>query len=150
MKRCLIYILIMIAVLSVPLERTDVADLHPVQTVALYQTSTGYRIETDTKDAGEGETVSQAFNDLKRTTPGVIYLDTADYFVVSKSAEKAIDEMRQFLKKGVQICYFAGQVDLLAVSEFLSVQDRIPYLRDWKPGDPLPVLDCSTERLKFL
>ncbi|MBQ3252588.1 MAG: hypothetical protein IJB02_05055 [Oscillospiraceae bacterium] len=150
MKRILLYVAILIGVLAVPLERTDVADLHPVQTVALYKTAKGYRIETDTDDAGSGATVAQAFADLLATTPGVIYLDTADYLLISKDEEAAADEMRSYLKNGVRLCAAVGEGDLKIVSEFLSVQGDIPYLRDWELGDRLPVLDCREERIKFM
>ena len=150
MKRLLIYAAVMIGVLLVPLERTDVADLHPVETVALYKTSSGYRIETDTKDYGEGETVDAAFADLLSTSSGVIYLDTAHYFLVSYGAEPAAEAMREYLKRGVRICAVIGQGDLSRVSEFLSVQPRLQLFRKWKTGDRLQILDCSEERIKFL
>ena len=150
MKRCILYVMIMAAVLSVPLKRTDVADLRPVQTVALYQTASGYRIETDTLDTGVGETVLQAFLDLLATTPGVIYLDTADYLVIAKGAEAAACEMRAYLKSGVRVCGSIGTVDLKEASRFLAVQGKLPYFRDWDTGQSLPILDCRTERIKFL
>lgn len=150
MKRLLIYLGIMAAVLAIPLERTDVADLRPVQTVALYKTASGYCIETDTKDAGSGKTVDDAIADLMATTPGVIYLDTADYFLVALGTEPAAEEMRKYLKSGVRICGVVGQGDLEQVSKFLTVQSGLRLFRKWKTGETLPVLDCRAERIKFL
>ena len=150
MRRIVIYILIMAAVLAVPLERTDVADLHPVQTVALYKTQVGYRIETDTDDMGVGETVDAACRDLIDTTPGIIYLDTADFLLVFENAMDAVDDMRKYLKNTVRICGAVGRVDLKAVSEFLSVQRGLRPLSKWKNGQLLPVLDCRNDRIKFL
>jgi hypothetical protein len=150
MRRCIIYAAIMAVVLAIPLERTDVADLHPVQTVALYKTRGGYRIETDTEDFGVGVSVDAAFKDLIDTTPGVIYLDTADYLLVSEEAKPGVEQMRQYLKNGVRICQTVGQGDLKAVTQYLSVQRGLQPLNKWKSGQQLPVLDCRTDHIKFL
>ena len=150
MKRIALYIAITLAVLALPVERTDVADLRPVQTVALYKTAEGYRLETDTLDYGIGKTVDEAYRDLLDSTPGVIYLDTADYLLISQDAIQAVEPLRKYLKKGVRICAAVGEGDLAAVSKFLSVQTGLQPLKHWKTGEQLPVLDCRTERIKFL
>ena len=150
MRRIVIYIFIMAAVLSVPLERTDVADLHPVQTIALYKTQDGYRIETDTEDFGIGETVDAACRDLIDTTPGIIYLDTADFLIAFDDAADAVQDVRKYMKSGVRICGAVGRGDLKAISKFLSVQRGLQPLSKWKSGQKLPILDCRNERIKFL
>lgn len=150
MSRIVIYILITVAVLAIPLERTDVADLHPVQTVALYKTTDGYRIETDTEDAGDGKTVDAAYQDLIATTPGIIYLDTADFLLVFDGAEAAVRDIQKYLNNSVRICAAVGKGNLQDVSKYLSVQTGLMPLSRWKEGQLLPVLDCRDDRIKFL
>ena len=150
MKRIPIYALIAAALLLLPLERTDVADLRPVQTVALYKTPDGYRIETDTEDTGSGKTVDMACRNLMDTTPGVIYLDTADYLLVSEGAIPALGEMDKYLKNGVKVCAVIGEGDLKKVSQFLSVQTGLQPFYRLRSGGGLPILDCRTDRIKFL
>lgn len=150
MRRSILYILITVAALLVPVRFADVADLRPVQTVALYKTAQGYRIETDTEDYGEGKTVEAAFANLKETTPGVIYLDTADYFLIFRGAESGGVYMRKYLKSDVGVCSAVGQGKLQEVSKFLSAQGELQPLHQWKTGQKLPVLDCRTERIKFM
>ena len=150
MKRLLFYAAIMVAVLLIPRNYADVAKLHPVQTVALYRTSSGYRIETDTNDVGNGTTVDGAFADLLATTPGVIYLDTADYFLIDYAADSAAEDMRKYLKPDVRICAIVGAGDLVKIGEFLSVQSGLRRFSGWKNGEQLAVLDCRKERIKFL
>lgn len=150
MRRCILYLLIAAAALAIPVERADVADLHPVQTVALYKTQEGYRIETDTEDYGQGETVAAAYHDLLRSTPGIIYLDTADFLLVSSDTLDKIPEIRIYLKSGVRSCQVTGSCDLKTASKFLSVHGDLPSVFDWKQGMKLPVLDCSPEQIKFL
>ena len=150
MKRWYIYILVVAVVLIVPVTRADVADLRPVQTVALYRTSLGYRIETDTQDAGEGTNVMAAFAALKGSAPGILYLDTADYLVVALDAVDGVDDMRGILKKSARICGIKGRPDLVFVSRYLTVHGSIPRLSRWEKDNCLPVLDCSTAEVKFL
>jgi len=149
-RRCILYIIIAAAVLTIPVDRADVADLHPVQTVALYVTAEGCRIETDTGDLGRGKTVDDAYRDLLRSTPGVIYLDTADFLLVSENAQNQIPEIGKYLKKGVRCCVVAGKCNLMEVSKFLSVHDDLPHISRWKTGDELPVLDCGAEQIKIM
>lgn len=134
----------------VPLERTDVGKLRPVQTVAIYRDGKSYVIATDTGDKGKGKTVAEALTDLKSTTPAVIYLDTAQYLLAGKNAEAAVNELRQHFKKSVELYSFRGDADLTVVSKYLSVHGNGPQLKEWNEGDKLPVLACSGEQIKLV
>ena len=79
MKRYLLYGLILAATLVMPVKRTDVGKLQPIQTVAVYLTDRGCSVQTDTGDIGVGETVAIAIENLERTTAGGAYLDTAEF-----------------------------------------------------------------------
>ena len=150
MRRCILYIIIAVGALAVPAERTDVADLRPVQTVALYETTDGYLIETDTGDLGRGGTVDAAYQDLMGTTPGVIYLDTAEFLLVSENSQSRIPEIGKYLKRSVRCCTVLGECDLEEASIFLSVHNDLPQISYWGFGEQLPVLDCTAQRIKFL
>lgn len=150
MKRCILYIFIVAAVLALPKEPADVADLRPVQTVACYMTEGEYRIETDAGDYGVGRSVDDAYKNLIATTPGVIYLDTADYLLISEDAQAKIPQIGKYLKSNVGICMASGQCDLVAAGKFLSVHGNLPSISQWKNGLELPVLDCTSERIKLL
>ena len=149
MKRCILYILIMVAVLCAPVEGTDVAKLRPVETVVLYKIGKDYHIRTDTNDVGEGESVQAAFDDLLLTTPGVIYLDTAEYVLVHEGAVEDVEQLRSHLKRSVQLCSFSGELDIVAVSKYLPVHGKLPILSQWNPGEELPVLTMHNDRLRI-
>ena len=150
MKRILIYIGILAAVLLVPLERTDVGKLRPVQTVSVYRDGASYVIATDTGDKGKGETVLEALNDLKQTTPAVIYLDTAQFLLTGKNAEDAVVDLRRYFSKSVELYSFRGEPDLELVSKYLAVHGNGPRLKQWDPGEKLPVLACSGEQIRLI
>ena len=147
MKRILIYIGILAAVLLVPLERTDVGKLRPVQTVAVYREEDLYTIATDTGDKGSGKTVADALKDLKQTTPAVIYLDTAQFLLAGKNTEEAVEQLRPCFRKSVEVYSFRGEADLKLVSEYLMVHGSGPKLKQWNLGEKLPVLVCSGQQI---
>ena len=150
MKRILIYIIVLLAVILVPLNRTDVGKLRPVQTVAVYFDGADCVIATDTGDEGRGETAEQALSDLKATTPAIIYLDTAQYLLVGKNSMDAIEALRSHFSGSVELYSFRGDADLTAASKYLSVHGNGPALKCWKNGEKLPVLQCSGAEIKTL
>lgn len=148
MKRSLLYLLILAAVLVCPTKATDVGKLQPVQTIAVYKGEDGYVIATDTKDSGRGASIPAAIENLKATTPATIYLDTAQYLIVND--ESIVDELRAHLKDNVKLYRFIGNPPMETVSKFLAAHGDGPKIGKWKTGEKLPVLDCRAERLIFL
>ena len=150
MKRILFYILLLAFVLVVPVERVDIATLRPVQTVAVTFANKECCIVTDTGNLGVGENALSALEDLKRTTPGIIYLDTADYLLVSEGAQEQAQMLRSYMSDSVRVYQLLGTPDLEEVSAYLQIHDGGVRLSRWKPGMQLPVLDGREARLKLL
>ena len=86
MKRVIIYSCILILLLFSPVAKLDVADLEPVEVVYLYKESGNTVLQTDTDAKGKGEDVLAALDDLRQTTSGVVYLDTARYLLIAPDA----------------------------------------------------------------
>ena len=150
MKRILFYILLLTFVLVVPVERIDIATLRPVQTVAVTFVNKECCIVTDTGNMGVGENALSALEDLKRTTPGIIYLDTADYLLVSEGAQEQAQMLKPYMTDSVRVYQILGTPDLEEVSAYLQIHDGGVRLSQWKPGGQLPVLDGREARLKLL
>jgi len=150
MKRILFYALILAVVLVLPTEGVDVAKLQPVQTIAVYKDGQTWVIKTDTGDYGSGNSVEEAFENLIKTTPAIIYLDTADHLILKDNATEAIDELRVRLKDSVALYRYIGDPDLKEVSKYLSVHGNKVKLKHWNHSVDLPILDCTTERFFFV
>ena len=150
MKRIILYVLILIAVLLIPVERTDVGKLQPVQSVAVFGEDGTVIIETDTGDRGSGADAQAALDDLKRTTPAVIYLDTAEYLLVAEGMEGAVEHLRAHLKETVELYQYLGAPKLEDVTKYLEIHGDAPTLKQWENGQQLPVLDCREERIKIM
>ncbi len=147
MKRIMIYALIFAVVLAVPVERTDVGRLRPVETVMVYKRGEDLVIRTDTDDMGIGPDAATAFVNLKSTTPAVIYLDTADFLLVSDEAIDQVEQLRQVLKPTVEMYRFEDDIDPKAASEFLSVHGNGIKLKQWEHGAQLSTVELYNQRL---
>ena len=140
MKRILLYIVLLIITFLVPVERTDVGKLSPIETVAVYKEHDKVILRTDTEDMGIGATAMAALQNMKDTASGIIYLDTARYLLIEEGAENAAEELRQALKGNVRVCLTSGRVDLLDATRYLGVHGNLPPMHTWKQGQKLPVL----------
>lgn len=147
MRKSLLYMIILAAVLVLPTKATDVGKLRPVQTLAVYKDGTDYVIETDTKDAGRGESIQLAIMDLKATTPGIIYLDTAQHLLVRRESD--LKEMQRHIKDSVQVYVYEGVPPMEKVSQFLTAHPTGISMKKWEKGTKLPLLDCTKDRLKI-
>ena len=85
MKRWLLWAALAVIALAAGLgDRTDIGKLQPVALLQLSREARTLVIETDTGDMGQGETLEEAFEDLKQSTPAAIFLETADYLLVTE------------------------------------------------------------------
>ena len=117
---------------------TDIGRLRPVELVQLTERNGLLILETDTGDCGWGLTVDQAVGKLKETTPGQIYLDTADYLLLEEGTEKYLPQLRPYLKKGTRMAYAPKEIDLMGVVEYLSIHKPSRTLGKWdKPAEKL-------------
>lgn len=130
MKRIAIYIALLAASILLPSRGMDVGKLKPVGLVQLYKEGGTVFILTDTGDSGEGETVEAAFENLEKTTSGVIFLDTADYLLISKSAMYEIETIKQYLKPAIDVCVANQGIDLVKAAEYLAVHHPRVELKD--------------------
>lgn len=154
MKRWWVYIVmyLIVGVLGLsPFEATDVATLSPVEVIWLEQQGNLVRIETDGKDIGIGKSVLEALENMKRTAPGTVFLDTADYLIVRKGNEKLISQMKSALRPSCSVCIAQEKPDLLNAAKFLSIHEPSIKLKDIRMEEyPMPQLDQTEGRLELI
>lgn len=150
MKRIIIYIVILAAVIAAPVKQQNIGKMKPVQVVSVYKENDWIVVETDTEDRGMGGTVKQALQNLKDTANGIIYVDTAEYLLLSKDVLDIVEELRQELKPSVRLCIAARIETLSETAKYLDAQGGLPKLRNWKNGQELPILSTFGDSLIFL
>lgn len=149
MKRLALYALILAFVWIIPVERTDVAKLSPIEVIAVYQVQDTVELETDTGDVGKGTDAISALANMRQTSPAVIYLDTAQYLLIGQGAEAAAEELRKELKGSVKLCGIKGRIQLEDVSAYLEIHGSLPAIKQWNRDDSIPVLMEKRGRLSL-
>lgn len=117
----LLYVAILLSVLLLPCDGTDVGKLRPIEVVAISETDGLVAINTDTGDRGIGETLDAAIEDMKAAASGIIYLDTAEYLLLEKGMETHLNAMEGHIKKGIHLSYATEKLPLEGIADFLSV-----------------------------
>ena len=140
MKRLTLYALILAFVWIIPVERTDVAKLSPIEVIAVYQTADGVQLQTDTGDFGSGTDAMAALEHMRQTSSAVIYLDTAEFLLIGQGAETASEELREELKDSVKLCGIKDRIQLTNVAAYLELHGSLPVLEQWSEENPLPLL----------
>ena len=149
MKRILIYIAALAVLGLAPIKGTDIGSLHPVEVILICRDGDNVLLYTDTGDWGKGTDGISALKNLKETTPGTIYLDTAEYLLIAEGSEEIAEQLRPVLKKSVRICMAEKEVDLKEAALFLPVHGNLPKLKGWNPGAELSKLTVVEKRLRL-
>ena len=139
MKRVILYCLILGALFFAPVESAEVAKLEPVQAVWMYMKEDQIVLETDTEDKGSGATVEEALKDMKRKSAGIIYLDTAQ-FVLITGAEQQIPALTSYIKGSARLCRWDGKGELSEAVKYADAHAVGTEVRHWKPDVKVPNL----------
>ncbi len=138
MKRWPWYIaaLILTAVLGwMPFEGSDVAKLEPVEVVWVQQVADSVRVKTDTDNMGTGKNLSAAFQNLKDSTPGRVFLETADYVLINQEAASILPELAQYLRPASGVCILESNAELDEIAQFLNAHSPKVSLLDCQKGN---------------
>jgi len=141
--RIFLYILLVFLTFLAPLQRVNVGELEPVEAVFMIRKGNQLMLYTDTGSSGVGDSVDSAYLDLVEKTPAVVYLDTAEYLLLSSNAKGDIDAVRHLIKGSAGVCYFEEGMDIAEVVPYLNVHGHLPKLKHWNGDEPLPVLTAE-------
>ena len=154
MKRWILYagIVIGIAVFGTSsLRGIDIGKLAPVEVVWLAEENGQVYLETDTGDAGRGENVHLALEDMKAAAPGYVFLETADYLIVQKGSEGLLDQVYDVLRPPCMVCVAEDMPDIEHVAAFLEVHESAVTLRQCRvQQQKLPILQERDGRFEWI
>jgi hypothetical protein len=153
MRKWPIYLLSLAVVLLLgwmPFEGTDVAQLQPVRVIRISLELGRVTVETDTGDLGVGKNGQEAILNLKETTVGQVFLDTADFILVDEKSLQLLPELADVLRPGCGACLADGKMDLKDAGEFLEIHSPKFTLQDIRAGQSkLEKLTVSKGRLEL-
>lgn len=154
MKKWLVYALILAAIPVLSFGGfggRDVGKLQPVQAVMVQLENGKLRLLTDTEATGRGENVPEAIEDMNKTADARVYLDTADYLLLSEGAEAYLPQLQEYLRPSCCLCAVAGQIDMTKVGTFLELHQPEQTLTRYEAGErELPLLISEEGRLKLV
>lgn len=140
MKRIIWYLLILTVILLLPVKPSEVGSLEPIQVVWLSVENENVVMKTDTDDQGKGQNISEALKDMKLHSEGLVYLDTAQFLLVSENAVSRISEIKPLLKGSVRVCLWGGEGELSDAARYMQAHKVGRRLSKWNPQEKLPNL----------
>ena len=140
MKRILLYCILLVIALLIPIKRIDISDLEPIQVVRMDRQNENIVLQTDTGDAGIGENAQKALESLKENSAGIIYLDTAEFLIVTENASQYIGSIKSYLKDSVRVCRWEGEGELDTVGKYMKAHKIGVKLKKWYSEIQLPEL----------
>ena len=138
MKRWLLYLIIIVAISLLgisPFQRTDIAQLAPVEVVWLSWEKGRLCLQTDTQDVGYGEDVQSALENMKQTTAGTIFLETADYLIIEQGQEQFLEQVYPVLRPSCMVCVAERMPKMDTVVKFLRNHEPKTTLRQLRNGE---------------
>ena len=153
MRRWLIYGAVLLAMLLINGENragTDIGKLEPARVILVDAAPGAVSLYTDVGQYGSGRDLTGAVEDMKQTASGEVFLDTAEYLLLSPTSLGQLEELSRLLRLSCRVCVAAGVKDLEAAGEYLSIHKPDTTLGDWRKGArQLPVLYSEGERMRL-
>lgn len=149
MRRWMIYVAVVAAALILkPKDIKDVGELLPVELLYISREAGSIRAETDTGTFGTGRNLEEALKDLKETAPGEIFLETADYLIVTDRTVNLLPRLTEVLRPSTEVC--VGKNADAQAAAFLKAHPSEVTLKDIRAGqEEIPTLIKSKERYYF-
>lgn len=113
----------------------DVGKLQPVQSVYMTCQGKSVVIETDTGDLGKGDTLEAAVEDMKASAVGEVFLETADYLLLSAECVELLPEAMKLLRPSCSVCLADEQPDMQQVGAYLQIHAPRTTLIRYRAGE---------------
>lgn len=117
-----------------PFFGTDVGKLHPVEVLVVTAKGDGITVETDTGLHGAGITVEAAIENLRLTSAGEIFLDTANYLLLSGESVHLLNGFSGFLRPACQVYVYSGDGKWDNVAKYLESHPSNVTILGYKQG----------------
>ena len=130
--RRILYIAILLILPFAPLHKLDISQLEPVEALGMRVVDNGIQVETDTGHRGWGNTVAEAVADIKEKTPGVIYMDTAKYLLLTEEAVVYAANLEPYLRDNIEVCIWDGEGSIIGAAEYLELRSDLPLFKDFE------------------
>jgi hypothetical protein len=130
---------------------TDIGKLIPVEAVWLMEQGGQVYLQTDTGDQGRGDSVQMALENMKAASPGVIFLETADYLIVKQGSEAILQQVYDILRPSCKLCAGASMPDMKKAAMYLAYHESPVTLREYQVEEKkLPIIREREGRIEWV
>ncbi len=143
--KLILYSIILAVVLLAPVNRQDIGDLEPIQAIWLTQHEDSIVLKTDTGDHGAGVTVEEAVESMRKNSEGVVYLDTAQFLLISENAVPHMDRLISYLRQSVKLCLWEGE-NVSAAASYMQSHDMGSKIKEVQAGKQLQKIPELSEK----
>ena len=92
----------------------------------------------------------KAVDALRAEAPGILFLDTADYVLLTGGAEDCMEKLQDYVRPGTRVYKLEGTAELSEIGPFLKTHGPdAPLYRLQKGKLQLPKLTAEGEKLRF-
>lgn len=134
-----------------PFQGTDVADLQPAELIYVYSDGKQLVVQTDAGSMGIGKDPAAAFEDLQNSADASVFLETADYLLLTADTRSLTPELCDYLRPGCGVCLLDGEAELSDITDFLKTHEPGVSLQDDRAEEQtLPVLICREGRMHLV
>lgn len=141
-----------------PFQIHDASELNPIQTLQIHVQNNSFTLRGENGQTGRGESFTEAVEDLKRTSNGEVFLQTAQKLILTgetKTAICALMNSRELRPAGELFASSETALDLQQVDAYLQTRSSSVTLGDLRSAvlmgvaARLPVLLPTPEGVKL-
>ena len=154
MKKVILLVAVIALVSStglLPFDGTDIAKLHPVEVLMVSHIGNALLLQTDSGMSGTGENIEEALLSLRLSTSGNIFLDTANYLLVTQDCKEQIIRLWDYVRPACQVYYYKGEGKYEEIGKYLeSHPSQATVLRCVQEEVDIPLLVMEGESVRIV
>ncbi len=154
MKKVILLVAVIVIVTItglLPFAGTDIAKLHPIEVLAVSRAGGILRLQTDSGMLGSGENIEEALQNLRLSSAGNIFLDTANYLLIAPDCTEEIVTLWNYIRPACQVYYFKGDGKYKEIGNYLESHPSRATVLGYIQGEadiPLLIMEGESVRIE--
>lgn len=133
-----------------PFAGMDIAKLHPVEVLMVSRSGDTLLLRTDSGMFGYGKDIEEALLNLRLSTSGNIFLDTANYLLLAPNCTDVVISLWNYVRPACQVYYFEGEGQYEEIGKYLeSHPSQATVLRCVQGEVDIPFLTMDGEEIRI-
>ena len=147
----LVAVIVTVAITGLlPFAGTDIAKLHPVEVLIVSRSEDGLLLQTDSGMLGTGKNVEEALQTLRLSSEGNIFLDTANYLLISPDCTEEIVTLWNYVRPACQVYHFKGEGKYEKIGKYLESHPSQTTVLGYLQGEiNVPMLIMEEESVRI-